>query len=567
MFESFYGMTHQPFAATPNPACCAAVKSMKNAYDALNQCLVSGQGIGILTSFSGMGKSLLCQTLADSLSENYHSIYLPNSNYKSSRDLLQSILCHLDKPFKKLSVQELRLDIERGLQMILKRKQNGAILFIEEAEKLDTEILEEIRTLSNLTHQGNPLIRIVLSGQMELEEKLISPALSGLHQRIGCHVSLEKLSRQETVEYIELRIQWAGGKIEEVFTPSAIEFITQVSDGNPRCINAICEHSLTHGAQIGEKPIDMNAVMLAFEQLKQLPLRWNEPQVAVSEKNHAQKANLSSESDSELIQDNRTCQGVEIQEESSCIEIGCEPEISEIDNSGMVSFEVGADDLIESDSRVVNQSNSGRSEVFETGTKSDTNEPERSTMNEKQEKTEADYCVPDGDGWAVFNPKTKRNPVEIIEQLENAISSLSSNNNNEPENTVIVDSREEVPSFEAPKPGKFEEEFVVDTYAALDAQSARREGITVNTESVNSETDEEEDRKTISIQSEKNRKLSGSSIKERQTNRLDPEEIRQAMRQDRFDVILPENGSQNGSPSAQLNQPNFIGKKSNRQEI
>ena len=49
---------------------------------------------------------------------------------------------------------------------------NDVVLFIDEAQDLDTDLLEQVRLLSNLETDQTKLLQIVLLGQPELRDKL-----------------------------------------------------------------------------------------------------------------------------------------------------------------------------------------------------------------------------------------------------------------------------------------------------------------------------------------------------------------------------------------------------------
>ncbi|MDA1214618.1 MAG: hypothetical protein O2955_19070, partial [Planctomycetota bacterium] len=138
------------------------------------------------------------------------------------------------------------------------------------------------RTITDLTVDGEPLVRLLLCGQLSLEEKLAQPALEALNQRISTQVYLESFTRQESAEYIAHRLAIAGGRIDNVFASDALDLVVQASDGMPRCINQLCDHSLLLGYMVENKPINAEVAREALDDVKQLPLHWNEPTAALS---------------------------------------------------------------------------------------------------------------------------------------------------------------------------------------------------------------------------------------------------------------------------------------------
>lgn len=276
MYEAFFGLNRRGFGPAPDTGCVADVQTMRDALDDLRQCVENGGEIGVLTAPPGLGKTLLCRKLIEDLQDSYETVLLPNSNLATRRSLLQAMLYELGQPYTRMAEQELRLEFTSAVRQIRPGRE-ALLLVIDEAHVLNERLLEEIRTATNLVEDGVPLVRVVLSGQPALEEKLLQPALDALNQRIRAQVMLEPLTRRESAEYIAQRLQWAGAGVDRVLTPEALELICHCADGVPRCLNQLCDHSLCLAAAAQTCPVDAATVHAALEELKRLPLHWNDP--------------------------------------------------------------------------------------------------------------------------------------------------------------------------------------------------------------------------------------------------------------------------------------------------
>jgi len=276
MRDSDFGFTGAPFAAAPDPHCWAPLAGQRQAFESLAHCLDSGRGIAILTAPAGTGKSLLCQRIAQYLQKSYRVAYLAAGRFDGTPALLQAVLFELDWPYQGLGTQELRLQLTAALREF-RWDGTGTVLILDEAHACGPEILEEIRAATNQCVDGRPLLRVLLCGQYSLEEMLTSPELDALNQRIGCHVSLESLSRSESADYVAYRLKRAGADPESVITPQALQTICYASAGNPRCLNRLCDRAFELAEAAGRKPLDDDTVRLALEELKRLPLHWNDP--------------------------------------------------------------------------------------------------------------------------------------------------------------------------------------------------------------------------------------------------------------------------------------------------
>ena len=305
MYEMFFHLDKRPFSATPDCNCCYLTDSSRTVLEKLTQCIEMGQGIGILTGPAGIGKTLLCRKLVSDLGNRfipaavssetyalsttaskplilglakYKIAFISTGDLPSRRALLQAILYELGQPYGGKDEQELRLELASAVKSLVPESE-GMLLVLDEAHLLGERLLEEVRLISDFSQDGRPLVRVLMSGQLELEENLTGAALSAFNQRISEQVSLEPLTRAESEDYVAYRLALAGRVASEVFAPEALELLSQVCDGIPRCINQLCDHSLLLAFMSDNPFVDEATVREALTDLKQLPLHWNSVEV------------------------------------------------------------------------------------------------------------------------------------------------------------------------------------------------------------------------------------------------------------------------------------------------
>jgi general secretion pathway protein A len=133
----------------------------------------------------------------------------------------------------------------------------GAVsaIVLDEAQSLPSELLEEVRLLSNIDTHNVKLLNVVLAGQPELAGRLNEPSLRQLKQRIGLRCELAPLDFAETAAYIAGRIRIAGGDPAAIFSREAILAIHDSSGGVARTINVICDNALIGGFAAQTKPV------------------------------------------------------------------------------------------------------------------------------------------------------------------------------------------------------------------------------------------------------------------------------------------------------------------------
>lgn len=275
MYEAFFGLQRRPFAATPDPACFLAAATVQAAIDEVAICLEQGQGIAVLTGAAGTGKTLVCERLIQEFPGDLRVVFLRHASFQSRRGLLQNLLFELNATYQRPTEQELRLELVPAIQRLSERGQK-VVLLCDEAHLLTPPLLEELRMLSDEARDGVPLVRLFLSGQPRLEETLAEPALEALSQRIRAHVSLEPFSTQLSVDYLDYRLTWAGGVLTEIFSAEAIDLICRASQGIPRSLSQLGDHALLMAYGNGQRQVTAQTVRDALNDLRQLPLHWND---------------------------------------------------------------------------------------------------------------------------------------------------------------------------------------------------------------------------------------------------------------------------------------------------
>jgi type II secretory pathway predicted ATPase ExeA len=275
MYQSFFGLRKRPFAALPDADCFVPLEGVCQAFDGLLQAASEGRGIGVLTAPAGLGKSLVCQRVARELAGGFRVVLLPTGNFLTRRSLLQAILFELGHSFVRMGDQELRLALVTTLRAI-RPARRGLVLIVDEAHLLAARMLEELRALLSLGDEGEPLVRLIVSGQLALEETLSRRECDAFNQRIAAQVMLPSLNREESISYLTRRVAWAGANVSELFAGNALNAICEAADGVPRCLHQLADYCLALAVKRSEKPITLRTVREALEDVKQLPLAWAE---------------------------------------------------------------------------------------------------------------------------------------------------------------------------------------------------------------------------------------------------------------------------------------------------
>ena len=129
------------------------------------------------------------------------------------------------------------------------------MLLIDEAQNMPVATLEHLRMLSNLETPKDKLIQIVLLGQPELDSLLDRYELRQIRQRIAVRAMIRPLSQQESVQYIQHRLDKAGGKGKKFFTNAALGLIVREAKGIPRRLNILCDNALVTAFGYKKSPV------------------------------------------------------------------------------------------------------------------------------------------------------------------------------------------------------------------------------------------------------------------------------------------------------------------------
>lgn len=255
MYLDFHGFREKPFNLTPDPRFVFLSKNHKEAFAHLLYGIQNHAGFILLTGEVGSGKTTVLRTLLGQLDAEHHRTALIFNPCLSPAELLQNINREFGIPAD-LSNHSTLLDSLN--QFLLKENSEGrtVVLVIDEAQDLETPVLEQIRLISNLETDREKLIQIVLSGQPEFLQILDRDDMRQLSQRITVRYHLQPMDFLDTIHYINHRLELAGGRNGRIFTDGALKRIYRYSGGLPRLINAACDRALLTGYAKDKTRID-----------------------------------------------------------------------------------------------------------------------------------------------------------------------------------------------------------------------------------------------------------------------------------------------------------------------
>lgn len=259
MVTDFYGLREDPFGATPDSRYLFESETHREALASLLYGVEAGRGFIALIAKPGMGKTTLLFRGLNQLREKGRTVFLFQA-IETPLDLMRTLLADLGVQDLQGGLFELQAKLN-GILVEYSRRGERLVVVIDETQNLDDSVLEMVRMLSNFETQQQKLMQIVLSGQPQLANKLTSPNLLQLRQRISIIAQLKAFSSEETEQYVEHRLREAGySSSKPLFTRSAMQLIAKHSEGIPRNINTLCFNALSIGCALKRRIIDADTV-------------------------------------------------------------------------------------------------------------------------------------------------------------------------------------------------------------------------------------------------------------------------------------------------------------------
>lgn len=272
MYLNFFGLKEQPFGVTPDPRFLYLSEAHKEALASLYYGIEANRGFIGLIAQPGMGKTTMLFHLLETFRTSAHIAFLFQTHC-NSREFMRLLLAELGY---EEDTQDLVRMYDEFNKRLLQIAQEGKrlIVVVDEAQNLAPEVLETLRLLSNFETSRAKLMHIILAGQPALAQKLASPGLAQLRQRISIVQGLAPLSHGEVKNYVEHRLRIAGYKGNPIFNDEAYESIAVATEGIPRNVNNFCFSTLSLACALRKRTVDSDMVNEVMSDLDIQKLTW-----------------------------------------------------------------------------------------------------------------------------------------------------------------------------------------------------------------------------------------------------------------------------------------------------
>ncbi len=266
MYLELFKLHELPFRLSPDPQFLYLSKQHARAKAYMESTIWFTDGFVIITGEIGAGKTTLIETFLRELQSDVVVAQI-NQTQLSPTAFLQTVLVQFGfTPFD-MKKPEVLATLNQFLteQHLAGRK---VLLIIDEAQNLSYRVLEEIRMLSGIETTKEKVLRIILAGQPELNDKLNSKELIQLVQRVRLRFHLAALTSAETAAYIVHRLEVAGSQGRRIFDDDTYSIIYKYTGGVPRLVNTLCDTSMMAAFGRDSDTVTAQDVKAAIDELQ-----------------------------------------------------------------------------------------------------------------------------------------------------------------------------------------------------------------------------------------------------------------------------------------------------------
>ncbi|MCX2975899.1 AAA family ATPase [Candidatus Marimicrobium litorale] len=267
MYEIYYNFQAEPFRLSPDHHFCFEHKGYARAGAYMAYAYRRAEGFVMITGRPGTGKTTLIGDLVESLSSD--NVYVANlvCTQLQADDLLKSVAYS----FEIGSVNIDKAELLHRLTVLLHRWHRAnkrALLIVDEAQDLSPSAMEELRLLTNIQLDNQPLLQVFLVGQPELRDLVLRPEMEQVHQRIVAASHIDSIDPEETEGYVMHRLQVVGWKGDPSIERGIFPLIHKFSEGVPRRINLICSRLFLLGSVEDRHTIELKDVAVVIGELQ-----------------------------------------------------------------------------------------------------------------------------------------------------------------------------------------------------------------------------------------------------------------------------------------------------------
>jgi general secretion pathway protein A len=260
---NYYGMSFNPFdkdIATKDAYLTNDMKEMNGRLDFIR----NNPGIGVFTAEAGQGKTFSLRYFSERLNPNITKFsYICLSTVTTTEFYRQlCVSLGLDASYRKSIMFK---NIQDYFEDMIMGKKIHHIVCLDEAQYLSSEILRDLKMLTNFFMDSRNCFSLLLLGQPTLNSILIRQPHEALRQRIIISYNFRGIQETEAVSYVKNRLTLAGAS-PAIIDENAILSAFGSCGGSIRKMNLIITKALMIGTQHNKQVIDTDIILAAVNE-------------------------------------------------------------------------------------------------------------------------------------------------------------------------------------------------------------------------------------------------------------------------------------------------------------
>lgn len=264
MYRQHFGLSAHPFTNEVEPDDLFAGSAAKELEVRLTH-LLDMRGVGLVTGDSGSGKTCGARRVLARLHSSLYRVVYVCLSTGNVLDLYKTISWELGLPVER-SRAALYRQIRSEVTRLVSEARCRPVLIVDEAQHLRSDVLEDLRLLTNYNMDAENRLCLLLLGQTELRRRLAMAVHEALNQRVVVRYHLPPLGRDEIEAYLAHRLERAGGQLV-LFDPAAQEALFQATGGLPRKLNLLAHHALLAAALARARSVTIEHVQAAMPEV------------------------------------------------------------------------------------------------------------------------------------------------------------------------------------------------------------------------------------------------------------------------------------------------------------